>query len=233
MTIARFPALLLLALLFAVSVVTRAHAQEAPDTPPDVRQPIGRFAADVRVSMPRFKQINAIAESIARESTDLPSRGLGLVGGAHVYPFRLGRVTVGFGGELMRSRGRRTQKPADDTAPDGPTVTTRFSSIAPQVSLNFGAREGWSYVSGGVGWSRFSVERTDEGTPPAPALEDEDNPRVRTLNYGGGARWFPKPHIGVSIDLRLYNVGAQAATASRAGLPRMTMMVLSVGAAFK
>jgi hypothetical protein len=222
----------LFAFLLASLLPAMAAAQDPPDTPPDVRQPIGRFAADARGAMPRFKQTRAIADVIGVEPAALPSRGLGLVFGAHVYPLRMGPVTLGLGGEVMTSRATRTEEAGDDTAPDGPTVRTKFSALSPQISLNFGAREGWSYVSGGMGWSRFSVELVEEGTG-TPAAGENDEPRRKTINYGGGARWFAKEHVAVSFDLRFYAVSPQLATATQPALPRMTVMVLSLGVGLK
>jgi hypothetical protein len=74
-----------------------------------------------------------------------------------------------------------------------------------------------------MGWSTFTVEREDA---PAPA---DDPARRKTINYGGGARWFAKQHLAVSIDLRFYAVSPEAATASRPAMPRMTLMVFSAG----
>lgn len=220
----------LLAVLLASALPSTAAAQDPSDSPPDVRQPIGRFAVDVRAAMPRYKQTQALGDVIGVDKTDLPSRGLGLVLGAHVYPLRMGHVTLGLGGEVMASRASRTEKAEDDTQPDGPTVETRFSALSPQVSLNFGGRDGWSYVSGGMGWSRFSLELVDEATG---APDTEENPGRKTINYGGGARWFAKEHVAVSFDLRFYAVGERPATATQTALSKMTVMVISVGASFK
>ena len=35
---------------------------------------------------------------------------------------------------------------------------------------------------------------------------DADQQRVETINYGGGARWFIKPRLAFSIDVRFYAV---------------------------
>lgn len=144
-----------------------------------------------------------------------------------MYPFRIGVVTVGVGGEVMTSRRGRTLEPETEDGPEGPTVTTRFSAVSPQLSFNFGRSEGWSYISGGLGWSTFTVERED-----ATALAD-DTPRRKTINYGGGARWFAKEHLALSVDLRFYAVSPQEATATAPGMPRMTLMVFNVGVSFK
>ena len=46
---------------------------------------------------------------------------------------------------------------------------------------------------------------------------------MHTLSYGGGARWFERPHLALSLDLRLYALRS----------PRMTIAVISIGASFK
>ena len=167
-----------------------------------------------------------MAGTLGVATENLPGRGLGIVAGAHVYPFRAGALTIGLGGELLISRASATLEPANDDSPEGPTVKTRFSAVSPQLSFNFGASEGWSYVSGGLGWSTFDVRLEQSAAP-------DSEPRRKTINYGGGARWFTSRHVALSIDLRWYAVSPQLAAAGTPALPRMTVMVFSVGAGFK
>ena len=47
---------------------------------------------------------------------------------------------------------------------------------------------------------------------------------TKTINYGGGARWFSKKHLAVTFDIRFYAVNPQLATATRPAYPRMTIM---------
>ena len=191
------------------------------------RRPIGWFAADARVSLPRYKQDPGVAAAAGVAAENLPGRGLGLAAGAHVYPLRTRRIALGFGAEILTSRGSNTLEPATEGAPDGPTVETRFSAFSPQVSLNFGASEGWSYLSGGIGWSTMSVRQE---TSPVPS---DGWPRRSTINYGGGARWFMNPHLAFSFDLRFYKVDAQEPDAVYPAMPATTMMVFSGGLSFK
>jgi hypothetical protein len=221
---------LVTALLVSMAFPATASAQGAQDAPPG-KEPIGRFAADARVSMPGFKEDAAVAAVVGVDATELPGRGFGLAFGAHVYPLRMGVVTLGLGGEVMASRASNTIPAATEGGPDGPTVKTRFSAVSPQVSFNFGSSEGWSYVSGGLGWSRFGVELEQTGT--SGGVDAESDPRRKTINYGGGARWFTRKHLAVSIDLRFYAVSPQLATGTKPALPRTRLMVLSFGAAFK
>ena len=187
-------------------------------------EPIGLFAADARVAFPGYKQTEGVAQALGVETLDLPKRGLGLVFGAHLYPVHRGVVTLGIGGELMASRRRARRKPP--TTRPAPTVQTRFSSASPQISLNFGAKQGWSYISGGLGLGRFTTEL--ESSPPTDAAD-----RIQVINYGGGARWFVNQHTAVSLDLRFYAINPQDATAERPAQPRMTILTFSAGVAIK
>lgn len=197
-------------------------------------EPVGPFAADARVAIPRFTQDVGVASAIGVDSLTMPTRGLGLVFGAHWYPVHMGRLTIGLGGELLTSRASRTPDvdDVDDDEAEGappvaaPTVNAQFSSISPQVSLNFGSNRGWSYLTGGLGWAGFTIEPED-----APVADADSRPRV--LNYGGGARWFAKEHLAFTLDLRFYAISAQAAATGRPAYPSDTMMVFSGGVAFK
>lgn len=211
--------------LMAAMLLGAIGEAAAQDTPPE-KLPIGRFAADARVAFPKFKDDPAIAAGIGVTAANLPARAFGLVFGAHWYPARLGIMTLGVGGEVMVARRGRTLDTGTEEAPVKTSVNSRFSALSPQVSFNFGARDGWSYISGGIGWSTFTAERTD-----APLPDPES--RSKTINYGGGARWFAKKHLALSVDLRFYAVNPQEATAARPGLPRMTLLAFNVGAAFK
>ncbi len=37
------------------------------------------------------------------------------------------------------------------------------------------------------------------------------------LNFGGGAKWFMKPHLGASFDVRFVKLGSRSATDDAAG----------------
>jgi len=198
-------------------------AAAAQDREPE---PIGRFAADVRAAIPNFPDDQEIATALGVTTEDLPGRGLGLSFGIHFYPARLGRVTLGIGGELVMARASRTLDPTTEGGTAGPTVNGRFSALSPQVSLNFGSGRGWSYISGGLGWGMLTIER--EAAP----VDDADG-SLQTLNYGGGARWFAKEHLAFTFDLRFHRYGAQDATAGRPAYPKGRMMILSAGISVK
>jgi hypothetical protein len=198
----------------------------AADLRAQTKEPIGPFVIDARIVLPRFKEDANLAGVLGVSSTNLPTRGLGLAGGAHWYPAHLGQVTLGVGGEVIISRGSNTLEPATAGGLEGPTVNTRFSALTPQISLNFGTGRGWSYLTGGLGWGSFRTERAD-----APVADADSDPRV--LHYGGGARWFAKKHLAFALDLRFYVVNAQPAAVGRPGYPAMTLMVFSGGVSFK
>ena len=205
-------------LLIAAAVAPCAMAQDKETLP--------IAAVDVRATFPNFKSSSTVASALQVDSTELPGHGLGLGFGGHFYPLHKGIVTFGFGGEFLVSRGSNTVEPANESDPKGPTLRTTFSSVAPQFSLNFGKGDGWSYLSAGLGWARLSTEREDRP-------ETQSAPRVKALNYGGGARWFAKKHLAVSLDVRFYQINAQAAIGTRPAYPKVTMLVASGGVAFK
>jgi hypothetical protein len=211
----------ILAALILALVVSRAAAQE-PE-----REPIGRFAADVRIALPRFPEDGSTAAALEVTTGHLPRRGWGMAAGLNFYPARLGRVALGIGGEwLVFSRGSKTLDPESEGAAAGPTVRTEFSVLSPQVSLNFGGRQGWSYLSGGFGWAAFTTEL--EASPVADA-----DGRTRSINYGGGARWFAKEHLAFAFDLRFYKINGQDATVGRPAYGGRRMMVFSAGVSIK
>ena len=198
-------------------------AASAQDVPAE-KLPIARYVVDARVDFPKFKQDAAIANAIGAGVLNLPTRGFGVVAGAHWYPLRVGIMTLGVGGEWVAARRSHTLNTGTKTTPLDVTVNTRFSTLAPQISFNFGSRNGYSYISGGIGTANFTSERKDK---PVPDPESGS----KTINYGGGARWFAKKHLAVSMDVRFYAINPQLATATRPGYPRMTLVAMSGGIA--
>ena len=188
-------------------------------------EPIGAFAADIRGALARFKEDVAVSSSLEVSTSNMPTRGLGLVVGLHWYPIRRQVVSLGVGGELLMARDSRTAEPTV-AVPASPRVTTSLSVLSPQISLNFGKRDGWSYLTGGMGTARLASERDDE-----PFSGDAD--RTRSINYGGGARWFTGRHLAFSVDLRFYTVNERPATTTYPGYPRSRMMVISAGIALR
>jgi hypothetical protein len=145
---------------------------------------------------------------------------------------RLRSIAFGLGGTWLVARGTSTPAAPDDTttAPLAvPEVTTRVTSFAPQISLNFGHSLGWSYVSAGLGRSKTESEATLAGATFAPRNSDW----VKTLNYGGGARWFLNEHVGVGFDVRWHKVSIVPASATHPGAPRASLFVAGAGVVLK
>ena len=211
-----------LAALIIVATVQHAAAQD-PVPEPLVPKPMTVFVVDVRGAMAGLKQDATVASALDVPASELPSRGLGFVVGAHVYPLRARSVALGIGAEMLRVRGSNTIAAVSDDpkAPDGPTIKARWGHLSPQVSLNFGARDGWSYLTVGLGRTTFTTELEDS--------PQEDGDAVRTLNYGGGARWFMKKHLAFTFDVRFYSINAQEAAAGRIAIPKTRLRVLSAG----
>ena len=188
-------------------------------------EPIGRYVIDARGTLARFKGTADVATPLGVAADDMPTRGLGVAVGAHWYPLRSRRLALGVGGEMLLARDSRSPEPTT-AIPEPPTITTKLSLVSPQVSLNFGKRDGWSYLSGGLGLAKLTSESN------AIAFT-ADADRVRTTHYGGGARWFTGPHVAFTFDLRFYTINAQPAAGNRPAYPRTRMMVISVGASFR
>jgi hypothetical protein len=188
------------------------------------QQPIGPFVVDLKGVFARHKQEPSVASALDVASANLPTHSFGFAGGIHFYPLHTGRVTFGFGGHVLFANGSHTLDTAAGAAPS-PTVERHFRAFAPEVSFNFGHRNGWSYISGGLGQSRLFVNRQDR---------PETSPQSRkTIHYGAGARWFTHHRVAVSLAVRWYAVSPQAATATSIEEPRTTLMVLSGGIAIR
>ena len=189
--------------------------------------PVGPFVIDARVAFPSFSSAEGIATAWGFRSDQLPERGLGFEIGAHVYPLRGRRVSLGLGASLMQGGGK--QEPVvvegSTTPSTDPTVESRISALTPQLSLNFGTSRGWSYIGAGYGWTRRTIGDADGVLP--------DGSRVMTLSYGGGARWFIKTHVAFSFDLRFYRLPSTTADADGPASPGYTMFVGSAGLSFK
>jgi hypothetical protein len=165
----------------------------------------------------------------------VPQRAFGFGAGAHVYPFRLGLARLGIGVDVLRARGVADTDPAVSTSSstssssataDTPAGTFHaamtVTTVAPQLSFNFGAREGWSYLSAGYGTAATHAEVN----LPAAAGGRETASRGRrtaAVNYGGGARWFLREHLAVGFDIRFHHLGTND------DLPTKQIVNLSVG----
>lgn len=190
------------------------------------QQPVSGFVVDARGAFPLYPDDEQTAAARGVTGAQLPSHGLGVEIGAHVYPLRWKVITFGVGASVLFSRGSKTPDVTDgSTDPAGPTVQARMSAFSPQLSLNFGHRMGWSYLSGGLGTATYRAWRED--------LAEEDGEATKSLNYGGGARWFLRRHLAFTLDLRFYSMTPKAASAQAFGHPRLTVVVASAGVSFR
>lgn len=215
----------LLVVIALMALPAAAFAQET--------RPVGPFVVDTRVSFARYGKDPILASSEGLTAERLPTGGLGIEIGAHVYPLSLGKVRLGLGGSINWSRGRKT--PVDSNGqPAGEQVEARLAFFSSQVSLNFGKRDGWSYISGGLGWTTRQYQLTGTAGTSSTSTT-EVNPKLATINYGGGARWFAKKHFGYTFDVRFYRVSALALTNGNVeyAIPASRRLVLSIGTSFK
>ena len=98
-------------------------------------------------------------------------------------------------------------------------MSASLTTVAPQLSLNFGSSDGWSYLSAGYGRAQISGQRSafaEGGT----ATQKRSLP---SINFGGGARWFTNDHLAVTFDIRFHrmspgDVGSTTFVSVAAGL---------------
>jgi hypothetical protein len=219
--------------VFAVTLAATASTSLA-QTP----QPIGRFVVDVRGASAGLPTDEGWVPTLPANAL-APSRKLGLDAGGQVYVLRLAGATFGVGGTILFARGTTiapepvstssTAPPPVQTIPD---VTTRLKSLAPQVSINFGHALGWSYLSAGLGTTRVESEAVIPSRTTV-VFTPRDSGWVKTINFGGGARWFIKERFGVGFDLRWYKLSTVPATATHPGAPRETLITAGVGITLK
>jgi hypothetical protein len=169
---------------------------------------------------------------VVSDDTELPGRAWGFGGGATIYPLRLGIMTFGFGASILTGKGSGQSQTI--TSGSGDTATTRVTPavhtavthLIPQVSINFGHKYGWSYLSAGVGRSKVTSSADATGTTPEQIVPAAWN---QAINFGGGARWFMKPHLGAGFDVRFVKLGSRAATDTLPSAKRTQMWSISAG----
>jgi hypothetical protein len=207
-----------LLLVFAAVAVAPARAQDAPP-----RIPL--LVIDFHGTLPRFpSESQGLADSRDMSLAELPGAGLGLQAGLHLYPLRFRVISFGIGGEVVTSRAKQT--PPAEIVDLRPTEE-HFRSIAPQLSFNFGNGHGWSYLSGGIGRSNWQLKV--QGAQDSVA----DTESLKTINYGGGARWFIRPHLAFSFDVRFYAINPGTPDITSTGSPRTTLLIIGAGISVK
>ncbi len=208
-------------LLLAVLVAGAATAAAEPPPPR-----IGLFVVDLHGIVPLFPNDSPqLADSRGLNLAELPGHGFGGTLGAHVYLLRWRAITFGVGGEIAFARAHQQPGAPNDTGLR--PVSERFVSAAPQLSFNFGTGRGWSYLSGGIGQSLWSLH------PDGAAELTADQERLKTINYGGGARWFAKKHLAFSLDVRFYAIDPGAPLGGLPGSPRTTLVSIGAGISVK
>jgi hypothetical protein len=201
-------------------VSTPASAQEDEFTIP-------RVVADAHGSFANFGQSETLAKLRGVTTQDLPSRGLGLNVGGHWYPFKWKTVTFGLGASLHLSGPSHTTDLPEGTTGTPTAVETSFRAFAPQLSFNFTGINAFSYLSGGIAPSRMRMVTTTAGGT------SEVTSSIKTINYGGGVRWFTRPHLAYSFDVRFYALAPAWDEGDQMLFPRRTLLVISAGVSFR
>lgn len=192
--------------------------------------PLPRFVVDLRGTTAGLPTSLGWTPLIPM-GTEVPSRGLGLEGGAHIFVVRARRMSLGLGATWLVARGSTsTTIAAGATAPaiPLPDVQTRMTVLAPQLSLNFGRQLGWSYISAGLGRGKVSSTASATAANTAAVVNGVDE-WTRAINFGGGARWFVNEHVGVGFDLRWHKFAAHEDSTTLVTAPGETLLVLGIG----
>jgi hypothetical protein len=192
------------------------YAQEPPPR-------IGPYVLDLHGVVPKFGDNPQLAESRGLSQAEMPGPGLGLSAAVHLYLPKIFGITVGLGGEAIIARSSASPETSATSLTTLRPVTETLKEISPQLSLNFGNGNGWSYLSVGIGRSLWAI--VPEGRAPLP----QDEEPIRTINYGGGARWFVKKRLAFSLDVRLYEIDNGTPTLEFPGSPHTVMLVIGAG----
>ncbi|MEO8070402.1 MAG: hypothetical protein ABI652_03300 [Acidobacteriota bacterium] len=193
-------------------------------------KPLPVVVVDLRAFYPKLGQDPVTAKDLSTDeleiaATDLPGRGVGGVIGVHLYPVRGKNIALGVGAEAMRTSGH-AQRQDEEGLPVGPSIHQRFAGTSVALSINFGHRNGWSYVSAGIGPTSFSTYIGDTAPAKPP-------PTHSTINLGAGARWFNLNHLAFCFDLRFYLSRPEAITPPYPGRARQRLLIMSAGIAIK
>ena len=210
---------------FAIGVAGTAPASaQSPERLP-------WFAVDLHAATVGLPQAEGWVPVVPAD-TVLPGRNWGVGAGATVYPFRVGIFTFGIGASLVTAKA--SSESLTVITGSGPSAITRatpivrtgITSLSPQLSINFGRRLGWSYLSAGLGRSKITSRSDAIGTTPGVAVPEAWNDAI---NFGGGARWFMKPRLGAGFDVRFVKLGSRSASAALPSAKRTQLWNISAG----
>ena len=219
----------LLRIAIATSIVLAAaaiypRAASGQDQPPPA---IGPFVVDVRGTSPNFPDDALLAESRGLSVDELPGRGLGFDAGAHLYLFKWRVITFAGsraddlrdGGIGRRGAGRRGDRPRGHVW---------FSLVHAPAVVQLRERRRLELHQ-----RRHRHERVVDGARHAQQPLPADEERLTTINYGAGARWFAKPHVAFTFDVRFSRDPIPARRRALPGSPRMNMLIIGAGVSIK
>ena len=225
-------------------IPARVLAQGAPSKP-------GPYAIDIRGATSGIPSATTFYPD-GPASVLIPRRGFGGSIGGHIYLVSIGSARLGLGIDFVRVRGTANtpalpdedsdnskdsngSKAGDVTEVPGTTgfVTDKplrsaltVDAVVPQISFNFGSRDGWSYLSAGYGSVRTRGSVTGEvATSPGGTTTLERIRQGRSINVGGGARWFLREHVAAGFDVRFHRMAIRG--------QQTTIVVASVGASLR
>ena len=183
-----------LGLLLVLVAASVASAQVEPGPP-------GPWVVDLRGVTVPLPSDSRFLPGLA-SGTVVPGRAFGFDVGARWFGKALGPARIAVGVDATWARGTTVESRTS------PRVLETFVRVTPDVSFNFGTRNGWSYLSLGGGVARVAgrIERAGVTT----ALESSG--AVPEVHGGAGARWFMSDHLAVGFDLRLHQLFAGSHT---------------------
>ena len=203
-----------------------ASTQDEAQTLDRSNRKIPPYVLDIRLLALKVPKAEGFSSPYSVAAAALPAMAPGGEVGLHVYPLRTRTWAIGLGAAGEVARGHASASKNSSGAVTGADVTVHLLAITPQLSLNFGTLAGWSYLSLGVGASNFYL---DTPTTPSSTLV----PRRKTVNYGGGGRWFFRDRMAFTLDLRFYAFNPVAEDANIKPSPRVTTMVIGAGLSFR
>ena len=196
------------------------------------REPLPWFAIDLHAASVGLPTAEGWIPVAVIGDTPLPGRAFGVSAGATAYPFKLGIMTFGFGAAIASGSGRGEAltigvgSGSTATTIVTPVFRTKALHVIPQVSINFGHKLGWSYLSAGVGTSRINASADASPTTPQVTFPETWN---QALNFGGGARWFMKRRLGAGFDVRFIKLSTRAASGDIPSARRTQMVTFTAG----